>query len=490
MKRKLLRRAWYVLRACIYTALGTVVGGVALYLYLLQSRPDLSPWHEVALEEEFTVRKQDEVATLEAYLALEDRLFKELDERIYARVAGAPQDLASRFRRGSLADPTSFPKNWNRTFELPPDDPRAGVLLLHGLSDSPYSLRALGETLHRHGYYVLGLRMPGHGTAPSGLVRLTWQDIAAAVKLAAGHVSRRIGPERPFTIVGYSMGAAQAVNYALASLTDRSLRRPDSLVLISPAIGISPLAALAVWESRLSAIPWLNKVGWTSITPEYDPYKYASFAVNAGDLMYRLTVEIGEKVAALAEGGTGGFPRTLAFLSAADATVSAGAVVSHLLQRLENQGNELVIFDINRDESHALFIGNDPKAAIEGLLRRDDLRFDLTLLGNLSPESDRLVAVRLRAGEKEKRTTEIDLSWPGDVYSLSHVALPFRDDDPLYGSAPAGKEGLHIGLAHPRGERGVLNVPADELLRLRYNPFYPYLERRTELFLGLGPAGE
>ena len=59
------------------------------------------------------------------------------------------------------------------------------MLLLHGMSDAPYSLRALGEALHARGFHVLGLRLPGHGTAPSGLVTATWEDMAAAVALAA-----------------------------------------------------------------------------------------------------------------------------------------------------------------------------------------------------------------------------------------------------------------------------------------------------------------
>jgi len=63
-----------------------------------------------------------------------------------------------------------WPVNWNRSFVLPQEEPALGVLLLHGLSDSPYSLKALGERLNGQGAMVLGLRIPGHGTAPSGLV--------------------------------------------------------------------------------------------------------------------------------------------------------------------------------------------------------------------------------------------------------------------------------------------------------------------------------
>jgi len=67
--------------------------------------------------------------------------------------------------------------------------------------------------------------------------------------------------------------------------------------------------------------------------------------------MYRLTLEIDRKISALnASGGTEKFPRTLALMSLVDATVSTHAVVTHLFDKLENNGNELVLFDINRHE--------------------------------------------------------------------------------------------------------------------------------------------
>ncbi len=81
---------------------------------------------------------------------------------------------------------------------------------------------------------------------------------------------------------------------------------------------------------------------------------------------------------------------------------------------------------------------------------------------------------------------DLGLSWPEDVYSLSHVAIPFPPDDPLYGGRPAERSpGLRLGDLALRGERGVLQIPASDMLRLRWNPFYPYVEARTLAFLGL-----
>ncbi len=82
------------------------------------------------------------------------------------------------------------------------------------------------------------------------------------------------------------------MHYALATLTDNLLPKADGLVLVSPAIGVTSLAAFAVWQARLGHLLGLDKLAWNSIGLEYDPFKYNSFAVNAGDQVYRLTSEI------------------------------------------------------------------------------------------------------------------------------------------------------------------------------------------------------
>ena len=51
---------------------GSLVTAVAVYIYLLDSRPDLSVWHLADLDEEFTT--DSEVADFRQYLDLEDLL--------------------------------------------------------------------------------------------------------------------------------------------------------------------------------------------------------------------------------------------------------------------------------------------------------------------------------------------------------------------------------------------------------------------------------
>ena len=88
-----------------------------------------------------------------------------------------------RYSRGSRSDPHRWSHDWNRSFELGPAEGAVGTaLLLHGLTDSPYSMHALARIrLASRGYHVVGLRLPGHGTAPAGLLSFTVEDMRAAV---------------------------------------------------------------------------------------------------------------------------------------------------------------------------------------------------------------------------------------------------------------------------------------------------------------------
>jgi hypothetical protein len=63
------------------------------------------------------------------------------------------------------------------------------------------------------------------------------------------------------------------------------------------------------------------------------------------------------------------------------------------------------------------------------------------------------------------------------VFSLSHVALPFAIDDPVYGSQPpeSPTPSIALGRLSPRGEKAVLTVPVETLMRIGWNPFLPFM---------------
>jgi Serine aminopeptidase, S33 len=488
--RTLARHLWLFL---VYGTAGAVIAIVGAYIaWNVRRRPDLRPWHQVNLDEEFRQSDAGRVRDFDGYRALEDRLFQQLRREIYDGPGRSTGEPLNRYSAGSLADPGTGPEDGNRSYEMPVESPRAAALLIHGLTDSPRVLRRIAEGLHQQGVWTVGLRLPGHGTIPAALTRVRWEDWAAAVRIAARSLHARAGEEVPLYLVGFSTGAALSVEYALARLEGEDLPPLAGLVLLSPAIGVDPLAPVAIAQEHLAAVPGLDKLAWLSIMPEYDPYKYISFATNAGIQIYLVTRRIGERIDRL--GGSGpvrGFPHTLVFQSVADATVSSPAVVKAFLGRLAPEGHELVAFDINRRADAEPLLRPGARVPVEKLLSGAALPFDVVLLTNENPQSMSIVARRRAAGRNEVTEGATGMEWPVGMFSLSHLALPIPPDDPVYGAVrPEGHRRIYLGRLGLQGEDGLLAIPPVSLVRLRFNPFFAYLERRVLEFVAAAKQTE
>ena len=98
-----------------------------------------------------------------------------------------------------------------------------------------------------------------------------------------------------------------------------------------------------------------------------------------------------------------------------------------------------------------------------------------------NPDSASIVARHKPPFSTEAAKIEpLNLDWPRGIFSLSHLALPIPPDEPLYGRRPPDNDDvLFLGEMALQGERGLLVFPSDWLLRLRFNPFYAYLEKRS-----------
>jgi hypothetical protein len=253
-------------------------------------------------------------------------------------------------------------------------------------------------------------------------------------------------------------------------------------MLFSPEIGIMPVANISKYLKLLSFLPFFEQSKWESIEPEYDPFKYNSFPLNAAQQAYDLTAVVQSQVDQLREEGQfAEFPLTLTFLSWIDATVETSATIDQLYGKLENERSELVIFDINRLDRLSSFFPKAQKSPQDLLESSSDLPYILTVITNTSKDS-RQVASRTRPTRSANvHSEELSLEWPLSVYSLSHVAIPFSPDDPVYGSggnAGGTYHGLPLGSLEPRGETHLLTAGLSGLMRIRHNPFFKYLEDR------------
>jgi hypothetical protein len=191
------RSVWWLLylaTLCV-VVLATLVLGFAA---LARSHSDLRPGHRIVLANEYRVDAAAAPARFEEYRAHEGKLFDELRRRVLDDPAAAGTQLLGRYGPSTLPAHLALDTSYNRSFELVPPSPRGAVLLVLGLSDSPYSTRGLAETFHAQGYYLLALRLAGRGTIPTELLAVRWRDRYGAVVLAARTARRwcRSAPSR------------------------------------------------------------------------------------------------------------------------------------------------------------------------------------------------------------------------------------------------------------------------------------------------------
>jgi hypothetical protein len=202
---------------------------------------------------------------------------------------------------------------------------------------------------------------------------------------------------------------------------------------------------------------------------------------------HRLTVQIQKQLTVLGKQKLlERVPPILAFSSVVDATVLAPDLVRNMFDRLPEGGHELVLFDVNRVAQMAPIIKWKSDELVGVLQSNSNRTFTLGLVTNKNPGTLDVMFELRHPGEKADVVTDLGMSWPRDVYSLSHVALPFPEDDPLYGGDLAeNPDIIHLGNVAMRGEKGALRVPAAEMLRQRWNPFFPFVVETTLNFLKL-----
>jgi alpha-beta hydrolase superfamily lysophospholipase len=482
MRRKMLRllRRVFVL---------LIVAAAALFVaraWDSQRGAPLDPWHTHVPRDWHAA--QIDKADWAAYLTAEEAVFREVRAEVVDKLDEEARTPGNRYYAGSPIYPGNFASDWNRSYILEPDGPVLGaVVLLHGLTDSPYSLRHVARHYRDRGFVAVAIRMPAHGTVPAALTDVEWEDWDAATRLSVREARRRIGPSKPLHIVGFSNGGALAVKYALDAIDDQRLARPDRLILISPMIGITAFARFAGFAALPAMFPAFAKAAWLGIVPEFNPFKYNSFPVNGARQSHRLTVALQERlIQAGREGKLDRLPPILTFQSVVDFTVSTQAVIAGLYALLPANGSELVLFDLNRAAKLGLLLRSASETMLSRILPDPPRAFRTTIITNAGPDTYGVVERVTEAGAISETVRPLELAFPVGLFSLSHVALPFPMNDSLYGMQPDDSDefGVNLGAISPRGERGVLILNLDSLLRASSNPFHSYLMERIDETIG------
>ncbi len=119
-----------------------------------------------------------------------------------------------------------------------------GVLLCHGFTSTPQSMRPWGEHLAAAGHTVRVPRLPGHGTTWQEMNRTSWQDWYGCVEAELLELAARC---ETVVVSGLSMGGCLALRLAAV--------QPDvvrGVVLVNAAVRLE--------DPRLLALPVLRRL--------------------------------------------------------------------------------------------------------------------------------------------------------------------------------------------------------------------------------------
>jgi carboxylesterase len=137
-------------------------------------------------------------------------------------VEGAPEGLlADWFAQGSGANK------------------EVGILLVHGFTGSPASMRPWAEYLNQRGYTVKVPLLPGHGTTPHDLNLVKWQEWPAKVESDLQELLRTC---RKVFICGLSMGGGTTLNIATRYSKDLA-----GIILVNPMIHVKFVPHQLAW---------------------------------------------------------------------------------------------------------------------------------------------------------------------------------------------------------------------------------------------------
>ncbi|TEX47507.1 MAG: esterase [Actinomycetales bacterium mxb001] len=108
------------------------------------------------------------------------------------------------------------------------DGGSTGILLLHGFTGSPKSMKPWGERMAAEGHSVRVPRLPGHGTRWQDMNLTRWEDWYAEADRSYGELAKSC--DRVF-VFGLSMGGSLALR--LAEQYGDAIR---GIVLVNPAV--------------------------------------------------------------------------------------------------------------------------------------------------------------------------------------------------------------------------------------------------------------
>lgn len=326
------------------------------------------------------------------------------------------------------------PENFNQVmaaispFELRPDAPtKKGILLIHGLYDSPFTWHDLAPQFAAEGFLVRSIMLPGHCTVPGDLSTIEYSQWLKAAEFGIQSLSQDVSE---IYIAAFSMGCPIAIELAF--------KHPQikGMVLIAPALKPKRFAA-----NFAQILTLLGKVysplAWYQLSTQHVFVKYESYPCNAANQFCQLV----KKTHRTLKKNRLTIP-LLVIASADDETVSERAILNFFIKQ-PNRNNRLLIY------------GNMDKLPLDPRIQRKS---------SLFPEQKILDFSHICMAISP---TNFYLGSQGTYQDFHHYKgkIPSSNKDIYQGAVKLANLGQHV------------------LRRLTYNPDFSYMSNMIKDFL-------
>lgn len=171
-------------------------------------------------------------------------------------------------------------------FELKTANSNQAVLLVHGLTDSPYLFHDLATLFYGKGLNVRTLLLPGHATAPEALTDVEYEQWQQATRYA---IARTLEDYEHVYLGGFSTGGALILDTLLS--TKQNVDKLKGIMLWAPA---SKAKSSVAWAAQFA--DWIPFLDYTNKGADIDFAKYESFPLNAGAQVHSLMSELENKL--------------------------------------------------------------------------------------------------------------------------------------------------------------------------------------------------
>ncbi len=398
---------------------------VSIYIwgFLYNPTKDITRFHPTGLNTHFVAQNY---SSFDDYIHQTDLMVRKAHEKAHYHLNDA--DIFNNSPKELLPDPQLCPKNKSNQYDN-------GIVLIHGLFDSPYGMAQLGQFFQRHCFVVYVPLLPGHGTVVGDLLQVNFQDWINIVNFATIELSKKVNH---VYLGGHSIGGLLAINQAFSAKFDIK-----GLILLAPALEmktqLTPLISPLYWLSQ-----WIPRLRWWQLESDQAPVRYESVPINPVYQTFKLMEQVKDQ--------------------------------------LRHQKLTLPVFIMQSLEDETI---NSAKT-IDFFNSNHNSKSQLLLFSEKKP-NNYLYDAR----------TALFLSYlpTQNILSMSHLSLTVQMSDPIYGKNGEYKDCLYYqekspvwkqcksGVQTKFGEVTSENVKIAVIQRLTFNPFYLLMLDKLTHFL-------